>query len=223
MACLEIVRYRAARIRAGAFPAGLPTPPTDADGQCVFDSSGCSRFEAAYRYLRSVMSTEVGIIAPSPSRRITFEYRLQAVARLYHHIEESPGERARKIDQWRIVSRVALQARQWSPEQQDAISTIAQGCCIDDAGAHLLQQRYLYVSGEPGSGKSEVLIHAAVRAADNGCKVLVLCPTGTLVHSYRDRLPEHPNIVVETIHAGFRIYREADKLVRYFSLVRQER
>ena len=168
------------------------------------------------------MSAEVGIIV-SPSRRVTFEYRLHAVARLYHHIEEAPVERARKIEQWRIVSRVALQARQWSPEQQDAISTIARGCCVDDAGAHLLQQRYLYVSGEPGSGKSEVLVHAAVHAADNGCKVLVLCPTGTLVHSYRDRLPEHPNLVVETIHAGFRIYREADKLVRYSPPTRLQR
>jgi len=74
---------------------------------------------------------------------------------------------------------------------------------------------FLYVSGEPGAGKSEVLIHAAVRAASAGCQVLILCPTGALVHGYRDRLPESEHIVVETIHSAFCIYREQDLVVQY--------
>ena len=68
-------------------------------------------------------------------------------------------------------------------------------------------ERFLFISGKPGSGKSEVLVHAAVAVASKGCEVLILCPTGALVHSYRDRLPETEHIVVETIHSGFKIFR----------------
>jgi len=35
------------------------------------------------------------------------------------------------------------------------------------------------------------------------------------VHSYRDRLPDSENIVVETIHSAFCIYRQEDQVVQY--------
>ena len=79
----------------------------------------------------------------------------------------------------------------------------------------LNSDRHLFLTGEPGSGKSEVIVHAACAAAKSGACVLVLCPTGTRVHSYRDRLPDVDNIVVETIHSGFAIQRQYDKLVDY--------
>ena len=79
----------------------------------------------------------------------------------------------------------------------------------------LNSDRHLFFTGEPGSGKSEVIVHAACAAAKSGACVLVLCSTGTLVHSYRDRLPDVDNIVVETIHSGFAIQRQYDKLVDY--------
>jgi hypothetical protein len=73
----------------------------------------------------------------------------------------------------------------------------------------------LNISGEPGSGKSEVLVHVAIRAAESGDYVLILCPTGMLVHSYRDRLPHSERIIAETIHSSFCISRRADLLVQY--------
>ena len=79
----------------------------------------------------------------------------------------------------------------------------------------LNSDRHLFLTGELGSGKSEVIVHAACAAAKSGACVLVLCPTGTLVHSYRDRFPDVDNIVVETIHSGFAIQRQYDKLVDY--------
>ena len=79
----------------------------------------------------------------------------------------------------------------------------------------LNSDRHLFLTGEPGSGKSEVIVHAACAAAKSGACVLVLCPTGTLVHSYRDRLPDVDNIVVETIQSGFAIQWQYDKLVDY--------
>ena len=75
--------------------------------------------------------------------------------------------------------------------------------------------RHLFLTGEPGSGKSEVIVHDACAAAKGGACVLVLCPTGTLVHSYRDRFPDVDNIVVETIYSGFAIQRQYDKLLDY--------
>ena len=79
----------------------------------------------------------------------------------------------------------------------------------------LNSDRHLFLKGEPGSGKSEVIVHAVCAAAKSGACVLVLCSIGTLVHSYRDRLPDVDNIVVETIQSGFAIQRQYDKLVDY--------
>ena len=46
-------------------------------------------------------------------------------------------------------------------------------------------------------------MEAAVRAAKVGMKVLIVCPTGTLVHSYKSLLPRVDgieNVSVDTIH-----------------------
>ena len=59
------------------------------------------------------------------------------------------------------------------------------------------------------------MIHACYRAALAGCHVLIMCPTGTLVHSYRDRVPDHPDIVIETIHSALVIKRQYDSAVQY--------
>jgi len=39
---------------------------------------------------------------------------------------------------------------------------------------------------------------------------LISCPTGALVHAYRERLPPTDQIVVETLHSGFSIARKVD-------------
>ena len=51
-----------------------------------------------------------------------------------------------------------------------------------------------FLVGDPGTGKTECLIHACYNAALEGAHVLIMCPTGTPVHAYRDRVPEHPNV-----------------------------
>ena len=77
--------------------------------------------------------------------------------------------------------------------------------------AAIALERPLLVKGEPGTGKTEVIIHAAYRAAESGARVLILCPTGALVHGYKERLPPTDQIVVETLHSGFSIARKVDK------------
>ena len=169
---------------------------------------------SAFAYMSDVMQEEIASLTQCASRRSTFGFRLRAVAALYHHIEVSPPERAMKLQQWNYVNRVALQARVWSSEQQRALDAIRDGTTVADV-AESEGDRYLFVSGEPGSGKSEVLVHAAVAAANVGCNVLVPCPTGVLVHGYRARVPDDERITVETIHSSFCIFRTHDETVKY--------
>ena len=34
--------------------------------------------------------------------------------------------------------------------------------------------RWMHITGGPGNGKTEVIIHAAYRAAESGCRVLIV-------------------------------------------------
>ena len=72
-------------------------------------------------------------------------------------------------------------------------------------------KRWLYIAGKPGSGKSEVIKEGAIRAAKKGFSVLLVCPTGQLVHSFKSQLPEvdgTENVQVDTIHGVFRYKRQ---------------
>ena len=53
-------------------------------------------------------------------------------------------------------------------------------------------------------------IHAAYADAEAGARVLILCPTGAFVNSFKERLPPTDQIMVETLHGGFSIARKVD-------------
>ena len=61
---------------------------------------------------------------------------------------------------------------------------------VADEEARRASRRWLYVDGPPGSGKSALILEAALRAAKEGMQVLIVCPTGNLVHSFKSMLPE---------------------------------
>eukprot|EP00959_Pyramimonas_sp_CCMP1952_P077244 1614744-Pyramimonas_sp.AAC.1 len=73
----------------------------------------------------------------------------------------------------------------WSADQQEVLKVV--DGVLSRADANIAQQQFYYVNGEPGSGKAEVLCEAARRAADAGLHVLILGPTGTLVHTYKTK------------------------------------
>ena len=85
--------------------------------------------------------------------------------------------------------------------------------------------RALFVTGGPGTGKTEVVLQCALNAATESTKVLIVCPIGPLVAAYRKRIPPGTNIVVETIHSSFKITRRADQVFvppgrfRHFDLI----
>ena len=71
--------------------------------------------------------------------------------------------------------------------------------------------RWLYVSGAPGSGKTEVLIHLACTWAKK-IRVLIVCPTGQNVYNFKSRIPEdlQENIRVDTLHGVLGYKRTKD-------------
>ena len=105
--------------------------------------------------------------------------------------------------QWDTVNRTQYAPRTWSPKQQEVFGAVAYGISLEDEEEKRRYNRYLFVSGGPGSGKSAVLLEVAVRSAKGGIRVLIVCPTGQLVHSFKSQLPEVDgieNVQVDTIH-----------------------
>ena len=114
---------------------------------------------------------------------------------------------------WLLLREKVLPPRQWSIGQGKLLQLLRDGLSIDDANElHCTSvfSRYIYVSGEPGSGKSEAIVYAAAEAARRGAHVLIGCPLGVQVSAYRDRLPADDKIVCETIHSAWRISRKVD-------------
>ena len=113
--------------------------------------------------------------------------------------------------QWDSVNRPQYQRRTWSPRQEEALGAVAYAVSLDDEEQKRQHQRCLFVSGGPGSGKSAVLLEMAVRSSKGGLRVLIVCPTGQLVHSFKCQLPEVDgieNVQVDTIHGILRYKRK---------------
>ena len=137
----------------------------------------------------------------------TFMARLQALSLLTNFFHANSAA----VGEWRKRPEATLRPMNWSAEQEEFLAIVADRINIrdsSDTAAGL--KRWLHITGGPGTGKTEVIIHAAYRAAEAGCRVLILCPTGALVHAYRERLPPTDQIIVETLHSGFSIARKVD-------------
>ena len=61
---------------------------------------------------------------------------------------------------------------------------------VANAEDHLKSIRELNFVGKPGSGKTEHFVQFCSRAIASRLRVLILCPTGQLVATYRQRLPD---------------------------------
>ena len=94
---------------------------------------------------------------------------------------------------------------------RSVVDRIKERTTIDGEEVKKNTQRFLYVKGRPGSGKTAVLIEGAVRAAKDGLTVLIACPTGALVCSLNELLPEFDGaerIQVDTIHSVLKYERD---------------
>lgn len=140
------------------------------------------------------------------ARRKTFSFRIRAADELLQAV----GRNELGADEWSAKSWNRRPARNWSPQQAEALKIIREGRSIADANVDPMS-RFLLITGEPGAGKTEVAIEAAVEAAEDGCNVQIAVPLGALISVYRDRLPPNLPITVETLHSSHRITRKADE------------
>ena len=86
---------------------------------------------------------------------------------------------------WSNRDLFARRVRIWSQQQQEVLDIIEEGTNVTDANDLEVSQRILRVTGGPGTGKTEVVIEAALTASMNGSRVLVAAPVGLLVAMYR--------------------------------------
>ena len=82
---------------------------------------------------------------------------------------------------WDRTNRPEYLLKQWGLEQQEVLEKIKVSLSMEDEEERRGSDRYVYVKGAPGSGKSAVLPEAALRAVRAGLTVLIVCPTGALV------------------------------------------
>ena len=79
---------------------------------------------------------------------------------------------------------------QTCPQQkQEVLDTIQEGLNVTDANDLDVSQRVLQVTGGPGTGKTEVVIAAALAASEKGFHVLAGAPEGLLLSMYRPGAP----------------------------------
>ena len=94
-----------------------------------------------------------------------------------------------------VMPRDTMPQRTWSRGQARLLGLVREGIKADDANPGVNQDAYslvMFVSGEPGAGKSQAVVHAVREAAMAGANVLITCPTGMLVSGCLDRLPVEP-------------------------------
>jgi len=157
----------------------------------------------AFLYLLALAKRDIQYRGFRDDRLRCFEHKQEANFLLYQRISKAsdPAEYELLRQSWDRVNRPKYRDLQWSPEQQEAMALVRAGVSFEDEEARMNSRRWLYIEGPPGSGKSAVLLDLAIWACQT-MVVLIVCPTGNLVHQYKSKLPERDgieNIRVDTI------------------------
>ena len=186
------------------------------EGAPVFPSDG-----DAFRYMVASATRDLQYRGIRDERTSCFEAKQEANFLLYRRVCkcESDAEYEALRQSWDAVNRPKYKDHTWSPEQRQAIDLIKSGISHEDEESRIQSRRWLYVQGPPGSGKSAVLLTAALNACSNGMSVLIVCPTGYLVHQYKSKLPDKDgveNVRVDTIQGVLQYRRKgADSQVTW--------
>ena len=157
-----------------------------AAGEAVFASD-----KDAFSYLLSLSMRDLQYRGMRDERVGCFEQKQHANFLLYRRVLQCDNDAAYESlrQEWDTLNRPKYREHTWSPEQADAIARVKKGVSYEDEEDRINSFRFLYINGPPGSGKSAVLLELAVWACAFCC-VLIVCPTGYLVHQYKSRLPD---------------------------------
>ena len=167
------------------------------------------------RALKHLIKQDLELRGIDADRIATLEFRFDAVVHVFNELKNGAEDIA--AVHWDAKAYNRRPIRRWSREQTEVLSFMEQAAQISDAnefaGIGVLDRpsRLLEITGGPGTGKTEVLLEAAVRLSDHGLKVLLAGPIGLLVASYRLRIPPTADVVMETIHSAFKVTRKADE------------
>ena len=142
------------------------------------------------------------------NRRITFCARIRTTALLLEATWRGDIDPA----SWSTKCPARLPDRHWSPQQRRLLDDVAAFLDEGDANVFDANARNYFVTGCPGTGKTEVLIQCAINCAENNGCVLNACPTALLQDTHHMRLPFHENISVQTVHSTFCITPDADEV-----------
>ncbi len=146
----------------------------------------------------------------------SFRHRFIAALCLHWKFEEAGDVlRLGLCEQWRLQLKPRREALRWSSGQEEYLHAVK--VRLEQQAEQLLsaERQFIFLTGEPGSGKTEVLLSACRQCLLQGLRVMVMAPTGALVASYQERLPEESRLSVTTLHAGLRLQRNADSHVRF--------
>ena len=175
---------------------------------------GCTEIfrtrDDAYDYIERLLLDELTVRSLPQARTKTAQFRLRASYYLAFGIV-APTDRA----VWNKVASGSIKEVTLSTDQQMAMDYWVRHFDVGSAEDHLKSIREIHIVGKPGSGKTELFVQFCAHAIANRLRVLILCPTGQLVATYRQRLPDCEFIRIETIHAGMAIYREKEALVNH--------
>ena len=174
----------------------------------------------AYKYLLALGKRDLQYRGYRDDRIASFNYKQDANFLLYRRVRSCPDatEYEQLRQSWDVINRPKHLKCKWSPRQEQVLSTVRDGLSHEDEQSKKQSHRFLYVSGDPGSGKSRVLLETAIEACTQ-VGVLIICPTGIQVFNFKSRLPDIPgieNIRIDTIQGVLNYKRPgADSTVKW--------
>ena len=202
----------------GAFDVGALPYIVDSDGNLAplaVYRQGESVFSSdreAYGYAASLARRDLEYRGFRDDRVRTFDWKTYANYLLQQRVKRCADSHEYELlrQDWDHLNRPEYKDFKWHKKQLDAILAVEQGTSYEDEHERRQSSRYVYICGAPGSGKSAVILECAIRSAKKGIRVLIVCPTGLLVHQYKASLPDSEgveNVGVDTIQGVLKYKR----------------
>ena len=178
---------------------------------------------ALFSYLVDVIVRDLEFRGCRDDRTQNFRLHMVALIHFFVHIRRVNEPTFVELSRaWEHIQRPKYASRVWGEQQQNAIDLVHSFLSVEDENVKISQNqhdgRYIYLRGAPGSGKSAVLTEIALRACASQTRVVIVCPTGQLVYSFKSSLPDVPgieNISVDTLAGLLRYQRPVDGKVRW--------